>query len=36
MAVAGLVALAHDLIITIGAYSILGFEVTPRQPPSVC
>ena len=29
MAVAGLVALAHDLIITLGVYSILGFEVTP-------
>ena len=29
MAVAALVALAHDLIITIGIYSILGFEVTP-------
>lgn len=29
MAVAALVALAHDLIITIGVYSILGFEVTP-------
>lgn len=29
MAVAALVALAHDLLITIGVYSILGFEVTP-------
>lgn len=29
MAVAALVALAHDLIITIGVYSILWFEVTP-------
>jgi preprotein translocase subunit SecF len=29
MAVAALVALAHDLIITIGIYSITGFEVTP-------
>lgn len=29
MAVAALVALAHDLIITIGVYAILGFEVTP-------
>ncbi len=29
MAVAALVALAHDLIITIGIYSLLGFEVTP-------
>ena len=29
MAVAALVALAHDLVITIGVFSILGFEVTP-------
>jgi preprotein translocase subunit SecF len=29
MALAALVALAHDLIITIGVYSLLGFEVTP-------
>ncbi len=29
MAAAALVALAHDLIITLGVYSILGFEVTP-------
>ena len=29
MAVAGLVALAHDLIITIGVYSLVGFTVTP-------
>lgn len=29
MAVAALVALAHDLVITIGVYSLLGFEVTP-------
>ncbi len=29
MAVAALVALAHDLIITLGVYSLLGFEVTP-------
>lgn len=29
MAIAALVALAHDLIITIGVYAILGFEVTP-------
>ncbi len=29
MAVSALVALMHDLIITIGIYSILGFEVTP-------
>lgn len=29
MAVAALVALAHDLVITIGIYSITGLEVTP-------
>ena len=29
MAVAGLIALAHDLIITIGLYSLFGLEVTP-------
>jgi len=29
MAVAALVALVHDLLITIGVYSLLGFEVTP-------
>ena len=29
MAVAGLVALFHDLIITAGVYGIVGFEVTP-------
>jgi preprotein translocase subunit SecF len=29
MAIAALAALAHDLLITIGVYSILGFEVTP-------
>ena len=29
MSVAGLVALAHDLIITAGVYGIVGFEVTP-------
>lgn len=29
MAVAALVALAHDLIITIGIYALVGFEVTP-------
>ena len=29
MAVAALVALAHDLIITLGVYSLFGFEVTP-------
>lgn len=29
MAVAALVALAHDLIITIGIYALIGLEVTP-------
>lgn len=29
MAVAGLVSLAHDLILTAGIYGIVGFEVTP-------
>ena len=29
MAVAALVALIHDLTITVGVYSIVGFEVTP-------
>lgn len=29
MAVAGLVALVHDLIITVGVYAITGFPVTP-------
>jgi len=29
MAVAALIALAHDLIITIGVYALVGFEVTP-------
>ncbi len=29
MAAAGLVALFHDLVITIGIYAITGFEVTP-------
>ena len=29
MAVAGLVALLHDLIITVGIYALAGFEVTP-------
>jgi preprotein translocase subunit SecF len=29
MAVGGIVALAHDLVITIGVYAISGFEVTP-------
>lgn len=29
MAVGGIVALLHDLVITAGVYSIVGFEVTP-------
>jgi preprotein translocase subunit SecF len=29
MSVAAIVALAHDLIITVGIYSLAGFEVTP-------
>jgi preprotein translocase subunit SecF len=29
MAVAGIVSLLHDLIVTIGIYAITGFEVTP-------
>jgi preprotein translocase subunit SecF len=29
MAIAAIVALLHDLIITIGLYSLIGFEVTP-------
>ncbi len=29
MAVAALIALAHDLVITIGIYALIGFEVTP-------
>jgi preprotein translocase subunit SecF len=29
MAVAGIVALLHDLVITVGVYSVTGFEVTP-------
>lgn len=29
MALAAIAALAHDLLITAGAYSLLGFEVTP-------
>jgi preprotein translocase subunit SecF len=29
MSVAAIVALAHDLVITIGVYSLSGFEVTP-------
>ena len=29
MAVAAMVALLHDLVITVGIYSLVGFEVTP-------
>jgi preprotein translocase subunit SecF len=29
MAVAALVALVHDVVVTMGVYSIIGFEVTP-------
>ena len=29
MAVAALIALIHDLIITVGIYALVGFEVTP-------
>ncbi|QIG43523.1 protein translocase subunit SecF [Nocardioides anomalus] len=29
MSVAGIVALAHDVIITVGVYALSGFEVTP-------
>jgi preprotein translocase subunit SecF len=31
MAVAGLVALLHDLVITVGVYALFGFEVTPAS-----
>jgi preprotein translocase subunit SecF len=31
MSVAAIVALAHDLIITIGVYALTGFEVTPAS-----
>jgi preprotein translocase subunit SecF len=31
MAVAGLVALAHDLLLTVGVYALVGFEVTPAS-----
>ncbi len=31
MAVAGLVALLHDLLITVGVYALFGFEVTPAS-----
>ncbi len=29
MAIAALIALAHDVIITVGVYALVGFEVTP-------
>jgi len=29
MSVSGLVALAHDMVITVGVYALTGFEVTP-------
>ena len=29
MAVAGLIALGHDVLITVGIYALVGFEVTP-------
>ncbi|MFP5359405.1 MAG: protein translocase subunit SecF [Actinomycetes bacterium] len=31
MAAAALIALAHDLIITVGVYALVGFEVTPAS-----
>ena len=31
MAVGGIVALLHDLLVAAGIYSIVGFEVTPRS-----
>jgi preprotein translocase subunit SecF len=31
MAAAGLIALLHDLLITVGVYSLAGFEVTPAS-----
>ena len=31
MAVAGLVALLHDLVITVGIYALFGFEITPAS-----
>jgi len=31
MAAAGLVALVHDLVITVGIYSLFGFEITPAS-----
>ena len=31
MAAAGLIALLHDLLITVGVYALVGFEVTPAS-----
>ncbi|GAA6527928.1 protein translocase subunit SecF [Intrasporangium sp. DVR] len=31
MAVAGLAALLHDLVVTVGIYSLFGFEITPSS-----
>ena len=31
MALAALLALAHDMVITVGVYALLGFEVTPAS-----
>ena len=31
MSLAGIVALAHDLVITVGVYALTGFEVTPAS-----
>jgi preprotein translocase subunit SecF len=31
MAIAGLVALVHDLVITVGIYALFGFEITPSS-----
>ncbi len=31
MAVAGIIALVHDLIFTVGIYALVGFEVTPAS-----
>jgi preprotein translocase subunit SecF len=31
MSIAGLIALAHDLVITVGIYALAGFEVTPAS-----
>ena len=31
MAIATLAALIHDILVTIGVYSLAGFEVTPPR-----